>query len=63
MKKITKNNLLKYIELKKEYLETKNESLLMIINQFTDEVINRDKRYYLKLSKYKFSKEELKFLM
>ncbi len=63
MKKITKNNLLKYIELKKEYLETKNESLLMIINQFTDEVINRDKRYYLKLSKYNFSREELKFLM
>ena len=48
MKKVTRNNLLKFIEMKMKYQEQdeeeKDEVLLEQINQFIDEVINKDKK-------------------
>lgn len=65
MKRVTKNNLLKFIELKKKYLkqDVKNKQLLTIINDFTENVINKDKHYYGKVKDFNFSEEELKYLM
>ena len=44
MKRVTKNNILKYIQLKKEYEIKKDSQLLEEINRFTNEVINKDKK-------------------
>ena len=44
MKKVTKNNILKYIQLKKKYEIEKDSQLLEEINRFTNEVINIDKK-------------------
>ena len=64
MKRVTKNNLIKYVEMKKEYLkDNSNKELLKQINDFTDNVINKDSRYYHKLTEYKFDRETLKYLM
>lgn len=61
MKRVTKNNMLKYIDMKKEYENTKNINLLKEINVFTDNVINKDKHYYKKISNYNFSNDQLKY--
>ena len=63
MKRVTKNNILKYIDMKKEYENTKNINLLKEINDFTDNVINKDKHYYKKIENYNFSNEQLKYCM
>ena len=63
MKRVTKNNLLKLVDMMKQYQETKNEKLKIIINDFINNVINKDKRYYSKLKNYNFDNEILKFLM
>lgn len=63
MNKITKNNLLKLVDMKKEYLQTRNESLLLQINDFIDNVVNQDRRYYHKLESYDFSKDVLDYLI
>ena len=67
MKKVTRNNLLKFIEMKMKYQEQdeeeKDEVLLEQINQFINEVINKDKHYYKKVYSYNFTDEELKFLL
>ena len=63
MKRVTKNNLLKLVDMMKEYQETENQKLKNIINDFIENVINKDKRYYSKLKKYNFDNEILKYLM
>ena len=65
MKKVTKNNLLKLIDMMREYeeQEKKDKQLLQHINNFIDNVINKDKRYYSKLNKYNFTDEQLKYLI
>lgn len=63
MKKVTEKNLRKFIQMKEEYLKTRDQDLLREINDFTENVINLDKKYYSKLSSYNFSSEELEFLM
>ena len=63
MKKVTKNNLVKLIEMKKQYIETGNKELLNEINDYIDNVINRDKHYFSKVHKYRFNKEELRYLI
>ena len=67
MKKVTRNNLLKLVEMKKQYQEQeeeeKDENLLEQINLFVNEVINKDKSYYKKLYSYNFTEDELQFLM
>lgn len=65
MKKVTKNNLLKLIDMMEEYKEQKkkDKQLLEQINDFIENVINKDRRYYNKLSKYNFTNEQLKYLL
>lgn len=63
MKKVTKNNLIKLVEMKKSYLETKDQELLKEINTYIEEVINKDSHYYGKLSSYNFPSEMLDYLM
>lgn len=63
MKRVTKNNLLKLVDMMKEYQETQNEDLRIIINDFIENVINKDKRYYSKLKSYNFENEILEYLM
>ena len=63
MKRVTKNNLLKLVDMMKEYKETKNQKLKNIINNFINNVINKDKKYYTKLKSYNFNNEILKYLL
>lgn len=62
MKRVTKNKLLKYIELKKEYMANKDAEVLVAINNFT-EVINKDNKYYSKLTSYEFESKQLEYLL
>ena len=63
MKRVTRNNLLKFVEMRKEYEKSNDIALLDIIYDFIENVINKDKRYYSKLSTYNFDSETLKYLM
>lgn len=65
MKRVTKNNLLKLVEMKKKYIEDdgQDKELLKEINNFIDNVINKDKSYYSKLKSYNFDNETLEYLM
>lgn len=63
MKRVTRNNLLKLVDMMKQYQETENEKLKTTINDFINNVINKDKRYYTKLKNYNFDNEILKYLM
>lgn len=63
MKRVTRNNMLKYIEMKQQYLEKPDETLLNEINTFTEKVINKDKSYYKKLYSYNFSNEQLEYCL
>ena len=63
MKRVTRNNLLKFVELRKEYEKSNDIALLDIIYDFIENVINKDRRYYSKLSSYNFDSETLKYLM
>ena len=63
MKRVTRNNLLKFVELRKEYEKSNDIKLLDVIYNFIENVINKDKRYYSKLSNYNFDSETLKYLM
>ena len=56
MKRVTKSNLLKLIELKKA-------GKTIEANNFILNVINRDRHYFKKLSSYDFNNEQLKYLM
>ena len=63
MKRVTRNNLLKFVEMRKEYEKSNDIKLLDIIYDFIENVINKDRRYYSKLSSYNFDIETLKYLM
>lgn len=63
MKRVTKNNLIKLVEMKKAHSEKPNAELLKEINDFIDNVINKDDRYYSKLSSYGFDNEMLGYLL
>lgn len=63
MKRVTRNNLLKLVDMMKEYQETKNEKLKTTINDFINNVINKDKHYFKKLKSYNFNNEILEHLM
>ena len=63
MKRVTKNNLLKLVDKMKQYEDKKDTNLLKEINDFIDNVINKDKSYYKKLQSYNFDNETLKYLM
>mgnify|MGYP001143803717 CR=1 FL=1 len=61
MKKVTKNNILKYIQLKKKYEIEKDSQLLEEINRFTNEVINKDKKYFSKIYSYNLDTEDVRY--
>ena len=63
MKRVTKNNLLILISWIKEYEKNESEQLKNNINNFIDNVINNDKRYYNKLLDYNFNNDQLKYLI
>lgn len=63
MKRVTKNNLLKLVDMMKEYQETENEKLKITINDFIENVINKDKKYYSKLKNFNFDNEIIKYLI
>ena len=63
MKRVTRNNLLKFVEMRKEYEKSNDIKLLDIIYDFVENVINKDRRYYSKLSSYNFDIATLKYLM
>ena len=63
MKKVTKDNLLKLVELKTQYIQTKDDEILEVINEYITNVINKDKHYYSKLKSYNFSDDILKYLL
>ena len=60
MKRVTKKNMLKYLNMRKEYKKTHDKELLKEINKFIEEVINKDKHYYSKVKSYNFSEEQIK---
>ena len=61
MKQITRNNLIKLVEMMKEYQKTENQKLKNMINDFINNVINKDRKYYSKLKNYNFDNETLKY--
>lgn len=65
MKRITKNNLLKLVDMKKQYIEggKQNKELLKEINNYIDNVINKDESYYSKLKSYNLKSDDLKWLI
>ena len=63
MKTVTRKNLLKLVEMKKEYEKTKNKKILNEINFYIENIINKDKKYYTKLTKYNFSNDILQYLL
>lgn len=63
MKRVTKNNLMKLVEMKKRYIEKPNPELLKEINEFIENGINKDSSYYSKLSSYGFDNETLDYLL
>ena len=63
MKRVTKNNLLKLVDKIKEYEISNNKELLNEINDFIDNVVNKDNGYFRKLSSYNFDNETLKYLI
>ena len=65
MKRVTKNNLLILADMKKQYIECgrQNKELLKEINDFIENVINKDKSYFKKLQSYDFDNETLKYLI
>ena len=63
MKRVTKNNLIKFVGLKKQYEKNKDAKILKERNDFIDSGINKDKSYYSKLSSYNLDNETLKYLM
>ncbi len=60
MKKVTKQNMIKYLEMRKDYKQTHDKDLLKKINKFIEEVINKDKHYYRKLKSYNFTREQIR---
>lgn len=63
MKRVTRNNLLKLVDMMQEFEKTKDEKIKNTINDFIDNVINKDRHYYSKLKSYNFKNEILEYLM
>lgn len=63
MKRVTRNNLIKLVKMMEECQKTENQKLKNMINDFINNVINKDRKYYSKLKNYNFDNETLKYLM
>lgn len=51
-KTITDSSLASYLETCKKYQQNKDENTLKNINNFINNVINKDKKYFSKVSKF-----------
>ena len=63
MKRVTKYNLIRLVGMMTEYKISQDEELLKEINDFIENVINKDKSYFKKLQSYDFDNETLKYLI
>ena len=63
MKRVTKNNLLILLSWMKDYEKSESDQLKKDINNFIDNVINNDDRYFSKLLEYNFNNDQLKYLI
>ena len=63
MKRVTRNNLLILLDWIQEYEKNESEQLKNNINDFIDNVINNDDRYFSKLLDYNFTNDQLKYLI
>ena len=63
MKRVTKNNLLILLNWIQAYEKNEDAELLKAINNFINNVINNDDRYYSKLDSYDFNNDQLKYLI
>lgn len=63
MRTVTRDNLLKLIAQKKQFIITRDPKLRVEINTYIEDVINKDKRYYSKLTSYNFDNEQLQYLL
>ena len=63
MKTVTRANLLKLIAKKKQFIITRDPKLRVEINAYIEDVINKDERYYSKLTSYNFDNEQLQYLL
>lgn len=61
MKRVARNNLAKLVKMMEQCQKTENQKLKNIINDFINNVINKDRKYYSKLKNYNFDNETLKF--
>lgn len=63
MKRVTRNNLIKLVKMMEQCQKTENQKLKNMINDFINNVINKDRKYYSKLKNYNFDNEILKYLI
>ena len=61
MKRVTRNNLAKLVKMMEQCQKTEKQKLKNIINDFINNLINKDRKYYSKLKNYNFDNETLKF--
>jgi len=59
MKSLTKQSMLKYLEMRKEYKKTRNPELLKEINNFAYNVLSKDEDYYSKVKSYNFTQKQI----
>ena len=62
METVTRDDLLKLIAKKKQFIITRDPKLRVEINTYIEDVINKDKKYYSKLTSYNFDNEQLQYL-
>lgn len=60
---ITKNGVLQFIKWRKQYEVKPTKNLKTKINNYIDNVINKDKYYYSKISSYGINENDLKYLL
>lgn len=63
MKRVTRQNMLRYIDMIKEYEKNEAEELRKKIVKFINKGINKDRHYYAKFHSYNFTNEQLKYCM
>lgn len=60
---VTKNGVLKFLKWCKQYEVKPTKNLKTKINNYIKNVINKDKRYYSKISSYNLNVDDLKYLL
>lgn len=60
MGELTKQSMLRYLNMREEYKRTRDRNLYNEIEKFRKDVICKDKDYYSKVKSYNFSKEQIR---